>query len=144
MSEMLGNQYFIARNYANAAQELEEALCRDANNKFIKRKLVICYNEIGHIDKALKVFLSLIKQDAEFVINTDPIDDDCPCSGLVYNAENQSTNYVESFDFVLRMGMLWLYCDVEKSIHYFDKAISINPDNTLIKSVLTALRSYRR
>ena len=60
MSEMLGNQYFLARNYDGAAHELAGALLKDAKNKFIKRKLIVCYNQIGQIQKALELFLSLI------------------------------------------------------------------------------------
>jgi tetratricopeptide (TPR) repeat protein len=143
MSEMLGNQYFIARNYPGAAQELEKALLNDQKSKPIKRKLIICFNEIGQIEKALQVFLSLVKQDAEFIINTDPVADDCPCPELVYIAENQSSNFVESFDYAARMGMLWLYCDVQKSLNYFDKAINMKPNDSGIKSVLAILDTYR-
>ena len=143
MSEMLGNQYFLARNYAGAVQELEKALLKDESDKLIKRKLILCFNETGHIDKALKVFLSLVKQDAEFIINTDPVADDCPCAELVYNAENQPDNFIESLDFNLRMGMLWLYCDVEKSFLYFEKASLMKSKDPTIKSVLAILNTYR-
>ena len=43
MSEMLGNQYFLGRDYAKAATELYAALKTDLENKGIRRKLIICF-----------------------------------------------------------------------------------------------------
>ena len=68
MSEMLGNQYFLARKYSLAAEQLEKALFNDPGSKGIRRKLVVCYTQTGDIDKALQLFLSLIKEDIDFVI----------------------------------------------------------------------------
>ncbi len=141
MSEMLGNQYFLARNYAAAAKELEDALLRDPMNKFMRRKIIICLNEIGEIRKALAHFISLIKQDADFIINTDPIADDCPCGELVYDAERYLHNNLESVEFSLRLGMLWLYCDVNESIRYFQQAFDQSPNDGDIKTVLTFLKT---
>jgi len=141
MSEMLGNQYFLARNYAGAARELEKALQKDPANKYIRRKLIVCYNQIGHVRKAIDVFLSLVKEDVDFIINTDPVDDDCPCAELVYDAERFYPNNDESLDFHLMLGMLWLYCDVNKSIHYFQKAQELDAENPKIKSILAILKA---
>ena len=69
MSEMLGNQYFLARNYSGAAQELEKVLREDSKNKAIRRKLIVCYTQIGEIQEALSLFLSLAKEDIGFIIN---------------------------------------------------------------------------
>ena len=68
MSEMLGNQYFLARNYSRSASELYKALKSDVRSKPIRRKLVICYTQIDEIGKALDTFISLIKEDVDFVI----------------------------------------------------------------------------
>lgn len=142
MSEMLGNQYFLARNYDDAVFELEGALSKDGKNKLIKRKLIICYNQIGQITKALDLFLSLIKEDANFIINIDPVADDCPCPELVYKYEKDSDK-INAIDPLLRLGMLWLYCDVERSLAYFDKAHETSPNNPLVKSILSILNKYR-
>ena len=141
MSEMLGNQYFLARNYARAASELHDALKSDSKNKAIRRKLIICYTQIDEITKALDTFISLIKEDIEFIINTDPISDDCPCPELVYDMEQKLDNNQKSLDFNLILGMLWLYCNVEKSFYYFNRVLQIDPDYTKVKVVLALLNS---
>ncbi len=141
MSEMLGNQYFLARNFTGAAKELEEALQYDPGNKGIRRKLIICLNEIGEIRRAFSYFISLVKDDADFIINTDPVDDDCPCPELVYEAERHLQNNDSSVDFLLRLGMLWLYCDPRESMRYFRQALSLAPNDGEIKTILTLLKA---
>lgn len=141
MSEMLGNQFFMARNYVAAAKELEEALQRNQKCKAIRRKLIICFNETGEIRKAFLFFISLINEDAEFIIQTDPIDDDCPCPELIFEAERSLMNNNNSIDFVLRLGMLWLYCDVRESIRYFNQAQQMAPKDSEIKTAITLLKT---
>ena len=141
MSEMLGNQYFLARSYARAASELFEALKSDARNKAIRRKLIICYTQIDEIEKALDTFISLIKEDLEFVIKTDPISDDCPCPELVFDMEQKLDNNQKSMDFNLILGMLWLYCNVEKSLYYFQYVLQLDPDYSKVKVILALLNS---
>lgn len=142
MSEMLGNHYFLIRNYVGAAQELEKALRKEPGNKFIRRKLIICYTQIGRVQKALDLFLSMIKEDADFIIKTNPVDDDCPCPELVYDMEKVCYSNQESCDFCLILGMLWLFCNVKKSISYFEKARKLDPDNKNTKSILSLLESH--
>ncbi len=139
MDEMLGNHYFLARNYSRAATLLETALRVDPKNKPMRRKLIICFGQTGQVDKALKVFLSLIKEDIDFVINTDPIDDDCPCPELVFELESEFQNNLASLDYNLILGMLWLYCKLEKSIEYFEKAYQMDSQNNTIKSIRALL-----
>lgn len=141
MSEMLGNQYFLARNYSGAAMELEKALQKEPGNKSIRKKLIICLNQIGHIRKALAIFKTLVQEDAEYIINTDPVDDDCPCPELIYEAENYLPDNKNSSDFLLRLGMLWLYCDLVQSIYYFQKAHNMEKENSDIKSILVYLKN---
>ncbi len=133
----------MARNYSGAAKELEEALQRNPGCKAIRRKLIVCFNEIGEIRRAFRCFLSLIKEDADFVIHTDPVDDDCPCHELVFDAESGLQNNQESLDYVLRLGMLWLYCDVRESVRYFKQAQNMAPDDGDIKAALALLKSKK-
>ena len=140
MHEMLGNQYFLARNYSRAAENLEKALVKFPRNKRIRRKLIICYTQLGEVEKALNTFISLIKEDIDFIINTDPIDDDCPCSELVFDLERRMSEKGESFNDLVVLGMLWLYCNIERSWNYFQQAARTQPDNPKIKSVLSMLK----
>jgi len=139
MYDMLGNQYFLSRQYKFAAEALEKALKNDPHNKGIQRKLIICHCQIGQVQNAIEYFLSLIKEDVDFIINTDPIEDDCPCPGLVYDMETKFSNNEESLDFNLIIGMYWLYCNLEKSVQYFRKAQAIDPTNQYIKAILVFL-----
>ena len=139
MDEMLGNHYFLVRNYARAADLLEKALRSDHKNKAIRRKLIICFSETGHVDKALTVFLSLIKEDINFIINTDPVDDDCPCPELVFDMEHWNVNTHQSLDATVVLGMLWLFCNLHKSFEYFTQAANMDKNDKMIKSVLALL-----
>ena len=89
MSEMLGNQYFMARKFAASVPEFEEALAKTRDTKMIRKKLIICYTQVGQIQRAFQLFHSLIKEDIEFIANTDVIADDCPCPELVTNLSQQ-------------------------------------------------------
>ena len=141
MSEMLGNQYFLARKYDLARTELQASLLKEAKNKGIRRKLIICYTQTGEIERAMEIFLSLIKEDVDFIINTDPIDDDCPCPELVFDMEKEIPNNKNSKNFALTLGMLWLYCDLKKSIQYFKDARKLESKDSTIKSILIFLNS---
>lgn len=144
MYEMKGNQYFLARNYKKAAENLEMALQIDPANKGIKRKLIICYVQTGLIDKAVELFISLSKEDISFIINTDPIEDDCPCPELVYDIEARQKAERLSLQQAQVLGILWLYCDVEVSHSYFQKALEIDPSNSRIKTILAIMNAYRK
>jgi len=141
MDEMLGNHYFLARNYGRAATLLENALRIDPKNKPMRRKLIICLAQIGHVETALNIFLSLIKEDIDFVINTDPIDDDCPCPEIVFELESELQDNHSSLDYNLILGMLWLYCKLDKSIYYFEKAYQMDTQNNTIKSIRALLNA---
>jgi tetratricopeptide (TPR) repeat protein len=142
MSEMLGNQYFLARKYSLAADELEKALSKNPTNKGIRRKLIICEIQKGNINKALDLFASLVEDDVAFIIDADPIRDDCPCPELVYDMEEQFNDNKDSIDYYLKLAMIWLYCDVNKSLHYFNLSMGIDLDNGLIKKIIYHLSTY--
>jgi len=142
MSEMLGNQYFMTRKYSLAADELKKALSKDPTNKWIRRKLIICEIQNGDINKALDLFVSLVEEDVAFIIYADPIIDDCPCPELVYDMEEKFYDNKNSLDYHLKLAMIWLYCNVKKSLHYFNLSLNIDRDNKLIKKIINHLTSY--
>jgi Tfp pilus assembly protein PilF len=47
MNEMLGNQYFMARNYLGAANVFQEVLKEDPSNINARKKLIIAFTQIG-------------------------------------------------------------------------------------------------
>ena len=140
MSEMLGNQYFLSRKFSLAIPELEEALTNQPANKPVQKKLIICYTQVGNVNKAMKVFHNLISSDIEFIINTDIIEDDCPCPELVSKSENSLPE--NSLDYYLILGILWLYCNVNKSYECFEKAQSIDQNNPVLNAVSTLIKSH--
>ncbi len=142
MSEMLGNQYFMARNFAAAHAEFEGVLLKDPCNNLVIKKQIICYAQIGKIHKALTLFHNLIETDIDIILNTDPINDDCPCPEIIRQMNDRSIDLLEKEE-NLRLGILWLYCDIKKSIQYFKIASLDNKESTLIKSVLNKLQQYQ-
>jgi len=144
MYEMLANQYFLARRYAQACDVYEKVLEKRPKDKFIRRKLIICYTQVGEIKKALDVFVSCLEDDIECILKIDPVAEDCPCPELVTDLEKKLASNLNSLDFHLMLGMLWLYCDVDKSIDYFLKAQRINPENATVKYILLLITSHRK
>jgi pentatricopeptide repeat protein len=142
MSEMLGNQYFMARNYSAAQQQLEEVILKDPLNKSAKKKLIVCYTQTGKVKEAIQFFNDLISEDIVFVINTNPIDDDCPCPELVEKIEGQKLANSDSADYHLILGIIWLFCDINKSIGYFIKAKEIAPGDKNIDFAVNVISDY--
>jgi len=144
MSEMLANQYFLARRYAQACDVYEQVFEKRPNDKFIRRKLIICYTQIGEIKKAIDVFVSCLEDDIECIIKIDPVAEDCPCAELVIELENKLASNLTSLDFHLLLGMIWLYCDEKKSLDYFFKARQIEPENAMVKYIIFLITSHQK
>jgi tetratricopeptide (TPR) repeat protein len=139
-SEMLGNKYFLARNYEDAAINFQHTLQFDPINKSIRKRLIICYTQIGQIQKAFDIFYSLVKEDIDFIINTDIVADDCPCPELTSKYGGILAYENDSYDLKLMIGMLWLYCDAAKSLGFFKRIQSENPGDVRIKEVTTIIQ----
>ena len=142
VNEMLGNQYFMARDYRAAEIELAPCLQKNPESKPIKRKLIICYTQLGDVVKALQMFNDLIHEDIEFVINADEVHDDCPCPELLNTHER---NYLDNGtkDNFLILGILWLYCDVGTSLKYFREAFKLDQKNDMLKIVINYIEEYK-
>lgn len=141
MSEMLGNQYFMARNYVSAARELEPVYKKDPQNKPVRRKLIICYVQTRQFDKAFNVFHSLVKDDVSFITTADSVLDDCPCDELL-GEFNKTHNFTDEYEFNLSHGMLWLYCDANKALKYLKKALKVSPNNEKLKKSAKIIDKY--
>jgi len=134
-SEMLGNKYFLARNYQNAALNFQDTLKSNPVNKAARKKIIICYTQVGQIQNAFENFYTLSKEDIDFIVNTDMIADDCPCPELIVKYGKILPYEKESFDMKLMLAMLWLYCDKQKSLEYFKGILAENPDDSRIKEI---------
>ncbi len=120
MSEMLGNQYFLSRNFLKAKEIYEKVLLTEPNNNFIKKRLIICYTQTGEIKKAFDLFFEIVKKNIELITETDIAGDDCPCPELINKYGNIKPYEECSYDSKLMLGMLWLYCNIENSIEFFE------------------------
>ena len=135
---MLGNQYFMVRKFCEAKKELEEALNTDPHNQAIKKKLIICYIQLSEIKKAFDFFFEVIKENPRIIIETDIEQEDCPCPDIIYELESL-INTTNENDKTLSLAMLWLYCDLHESIYYFEKYLSLKPDDEKAKALLNKL-----
>jgi len=142
MNEMLGNQYFMARNYRAAQDEFELAIKKDPTLNRLKKKLIICYTQTGKVKQAIDLFIELISEHIELIIDTDPIRDDCPCPDLVEQIEKLKDSHTNSLDYHLILGIVWLYCDVNKSIEYFIKARQLEPADPRINKTIQIIENY--
>ena len=143
MSEMLANRYFIARKFDLALPVFEREVSAGNNTTAIKKKMIICYNAVGKVDEAFNLFFELVQQDPFLIINTDPYWDDCPCPELVKQWENTGQIAGINPREALILAMLYLYCDIDKSIHYLQKALDYEDYFLKINSVLRILKSAR-
>ena len=140
-SEMLGNKYFLARNYNLAAVNFQETLKSDPINKAIRKKLIICYTQTGQVKKAFDVFYLLAKEDIEFIINTDLVADDCPCDELTAKYGNILPYENESLDLKLMLAMLWLYCSTQKSLKFFKQLFTEIPGDKRIQELISLIEN---
>lgn len=141
MSEMLGNHYFLRRDFGLAIDAFSKAFHPPYPNDILK-KIIICHIAQGNISKAKEYFLRVINEDPYIIINTEVIDEDCPCPDLIKQIENK-LNPPSSFEDFSILGMLWLYCDSEKSIYYFSKADALNPNEKFISQSLKIINQIK-
>lgn len=138
-SEMLGNKYFLARNYENAALNFQHTLIKDPVNKTVRKKLIICCTQIGQIQKAFENFYVLAKEDINFIVDTDLIADDCPCPELIEKYGSVLPYEDESLEMLLMLAMLWLYCDAKKSLNIFKRILIKKPADPRIKEITSII-----
>ena len=139
MSEMLANHYFLNRNFLSAKSIYESILEKDSTNKSIKKKLTVCYVTTGEVDDALRLFINQIKDDIDFVMNSDIKSDDCPCPEIISEIENQKMLFQNEIERIVALGMLWLYCSLEKSIELFKQVEALAPDEEKYKEITLIL-----
>ncbi|MEW6654570.1 MAG: hypothetical protein AB1394_14050, partial [Bacteroidota bacterium] len=98
--------------------------------------------QTGRLNESFAYFLDIIKSDIEFIVKTDTIRDDCPCAELIEKLEPRSNDYLDTFDYNLTLGIIWLYCDILQSKHYFAKLKEMDPSNHQIEEVCFLIEHY--
>jgi len=142
MSEMLGNKYFLSRNYSMAAATFSKVHSSDPHNLSVRKKMIICFTQTGELSKAFDFFYSLVKENIKYIINTDPVGDDCPCEELANKYGKILPYESNSNDLKLLLGMLWLYCDVDKSLRFFKQLKLIQPDKKRYTEIISEIKKY--
>ncbi len=143
MSEMLANSYFISRNFSKALPYFEEMLRKGQVSDKIRKKLLICYIAVGRIDDAFEIFHALVLRDPFIIINTDPYWDDCPCPEMVSEWEGNPTANLDEPRISLILGMLYLFCNIERSIHYLKKALPLSEYYPRLNQTIERLRQVK-
>ena len=141
---MLGNKYFLARDYEGAAANFQHTLQTDPINKAMRKKLIICFTQIGQIQKAFDNFYKLVKEDINFVIETDLVAEDCPCPELIAKYGTVLPYESGSSDLKLMLAMLWLYCNVTKSIGFFKQVLLENTGDSRIIEVVSLIEKKNK
>jgi len=139
---MLGNQYFLSRNYSMAAAIFLKVYSQYPQNLSVRKKIIICFTQTGEIDKAFDFFYELVKENLEFITNTDPVADDCPCAELAAKYGMILPYEENSKDLKLLLAMLWLYCDANKSLEYFKQLSLLNREEKKYNDVINMIEKH--
>lgn len=140
MSEMLGNYHFLVRNYLSAIEPLEKIIEGEPGAKKAKKKLIVCYTQTNQLEKALHLFSDLIREDIDCILNTNPETEDCPCPHLTKDLECGLIERDDDYKLDIELGILWLYCNKERSLEYFEKVCRRNPADKRITPIIEILK----
>lgn len=136
MSEMLGNYFFLNHNYQSACDELENALKDDPSNNAIQRKLILCYIKLGAVIEGYYLFRKLVKTNIECIVHCYFKENPCPCLEIINELNDSNSDTINEKYKNLSLGILWLYCDIDRSLYYLNKAkINLNTDKKLTEIV---------
>lgn len=138
----MGNYYFMTSRLQTACNEFERALLENPLNNDIRKKLVICYLSNGEIAKSLKLFITLIRQDASIIIKAKN-DMNCPCIEIINKFESEAPAGLDEIMYNKALGMLWLYRDKTRSVQFFEKVKSLNRNDSEVKEILNILSAFR-
>lgn len=141
MSEMLGNYHFLNRNYSLALSELENSFLKTPTDICARKKLIVCYTQTKNLNKALDLFLVLLKENADCIIDTKLEEEGCPCPELVADLENGKIARSNQYELFIELGILWLYCNINSSISYFEKAYQIKTSDKRVTHIIQLLNS---
>jgi tetratricopeptide (TPR) repeat protein len=139
MSEMLANQYFLARRFEKAQPLFEELLAHATASFRVKKKLIICYTQTGELEKAENLFLQVLREDPHLIIGTDPQSEDCPCPELTEQLERELKTKPPTVAQCNQLGMLYLCCELATSLHYFRLSLQMKSEQPRIIEIVDIL-----
>ncbi|PIP76887.1 MAG: hypothetical protein COW85_11865 [Ignavibacteria bacterium CG22_combo_CG10-13_8_21_14_all_37_15] len=140
---MLANHYFLVRDYERAAIAYEAVIDKTSRSKAIRKKIIICYVKTFQMEKALTEFCKLVEEDIHFIINSDLKADDCPYKEIITEIENDEI-YFGGDEKNLVLGILWLYCDLQSALKYFDSYFRSNSNNPDLERAYQIIQTYNQ
>jgi tetratricopeptide (TPR) repeat protein len=141
MEKMLGNQYFMARNFKEAFQYLARAHARAPGDIAVLRNLVICEVVVGRLPGALNHLLALLHA-APQVLHEGCLDvDGCPCPDILTQWSIHPPNELSQSAYLLSMGILALFCDRELAKAYLRQAQRLDPGNKALAEAINLVRA---
>jgi tetratricopeptide (TPR) repeat protein len=138
MHEMLGNHHFLLKDYVLALAHYEAVLSEEKASTAVRKRAIVCYIQTHQVDEALPLFADLIAEDIRCIIGHDNEKEGCPCPEIIQEYESRMTGSPSQND-LTAMGMLWLYCEPNKSLQWFDRALQQDPNNPYLSSIFTTL-----
>ena len=144
MSEMLGNYFFLNQNYKSACEELENALKDDPSNNTIQRKLLLCYIKLGYIMDGYNLFCSIVKSNLDSIVHCCYKENPCPCLELIREFSNSKLESIEDKYYNMSLGILWLYCDIQNSIYYLNKAKIFCDSDDKLNEIINIITNYSK
>ena len=142
MSEMLGNYFFLNQNYQSACSELENALKDDPSNNAIQRKLILCYIKLGYFVDGYSLFYKLINSDIDSIVHCYFRENPCPCLEIIKEFNDLHFDFVSEKYYFISLGILWLYCDIDRSIFFFNKAKYDTETDNKLEHVINIISNY--
>ena len=137
MSEMLGNRYFLGRNFRSAALQYEDTLHKiNTIDIEVVKKLIVCYTKVNRTDDALNHYYSLLKKIQYSIDDLIIENEDCPYKKiievLIIEMELEGLQYSTA----IKLGILNSYCSNTTGIKYFKEALGFSRNNKIIQEII--------
>lgn len=140
MSLMLANRYFLDRDYAHALPLLEAALAEAPHASPARKKLIVTHIVLGNLPEALALFARAVEEDPRSIIDTRAEDEDCPCPDLCRALEKRLPYAPDPYPVLLSLGMLELYCSLDRARDYLAQAGRLRAEESRIPGILNRLQ----
>jgi hypothetical protein len=132
----------MVRNYLDATITFEKVIARTGASKSIRKKIIVCYVRLFQMEKAIDEFLSLIREDINFIINTNLQDEDCPCPEIISEIGSNKINFSNK-EKKIALGILWLYCDLDTSLRYFEEYNKEYGQDNKINEIISIIKTFK-
>lgn len=133
---MLGNQYFMARNFREAIHHFEKASKKHPDDLQLAQKYVICLAVNEQVDAAASEFLRILRCCPSVILTSQNLDPDCPCPEILAKWSLEPPARFDRFHYLTALGILAVFCKRELALAYFCKAREIKPTNAAVREIV--------